>query len=614
MSATYHADVNLPATPDFPIDHPETRNIAQKWLDQLQSTLSGGSTFDLSDLLYSESWWRDMLTFDWDFHTLKGLEKVQSYVSQHQSRAQIKNLRLADEAKIAPAVEIPEKGTTWISAMFEFDTSCGNGSGVVYLTQEHPTGPWKAYSVYTALQGLKGFEDRVGVKRLEGTVDSMPGGIDRGTWIERRRRQIEFEDEEPTVLVIGAGQSGLNVSARLQTIGISCLVIDQNERVGDNWRNRYRTLVTHDHVDVTHLAYLPFPKNWSKYSSKDKLADWFEAYATLMELNVWLKTTIKSAEFDETQQRWSVTLIRDGAEREIRPHHVVWCAGQFGVEKVPNLANQSLFQGTVYHSKAHRDAALVNPKGKKVIVVGTGNSGHDIAEDFYQNGAQVTMIQRGATYVLGQAGIPLLPENAFVENDKIPQDVVDILTESLPWPVALALFRPNTRDVLEADKELLEGLKRSGFELDNGPHEQGITGLFVHRGGGYFIDFGCSQLIIDGKIKLAHCTEGVTGFDERHVLLGDGTRLEADIVVLATGYHGPLESVRKVLGSKVADQCHKETWGLDEQGEFNTLWRPSGHPGFWFMGGNLAQSRVYSRFVALQVAATEAGLVNPLPN
>ncbi|KAL4813821.1 hypothetical protein BDW67DRAFT_187410 [Aspergillus spinulosporus] len=603
----------LPQAPGLSPTGLRPYDIAQQWTFQADAQLRS-NTPNLSGVLHQDSWWRDMLAFDWDFHTIRGRDNIFDYIVTHQPRAHVKGITLVTLPGQEPIAEKPQEGTTWVRAMFDFETYCGSGSGVVYLTCH--ASEWKAFAVYTALQEIRGFEARIGRRRPEGTVESMPGGIAQGTWVERRHKQVEFAQEDPTVLILGAGQSGLNISARLQSMGISCLAIDQNKRVGDSWRNRYRTLVAHDHVNVTHLAYLPFPKTWPKYSSKDKLADWFEAYATIMELNIWLESTVQSAKYDESQQRWTVTIRRKDQYRIIRPSHIIWCGGQFGVEKIPSLPTLSVFRGTVYHSKYHRDAGLLSPSGKKVVVVGTGNSGHDIAQDFHENGAEVTLLQRGGTYVLGQAGLPLLPENAFVDDELhvarvLPLDVVDLLSESLPWPVAFELLRQNTRKILTADRDLLNGLKQSGFKLDYGPNKQGIIGLYVQRGGGYYIDFGCSQLIIDGGIRIHQCAEGIVGFDEHHLLLGDGSRLEADIIVLATGYHSSLEAVRKVLGPEVAGRCNKQVWGLDKAGEFNTVWRPSGHPGLWFMGGNLAQSRVYSRFVALQVAAINAGLVGP---
>ena len=218
------------------------------------------------------------------------------------------------------------------------------------------------------------------------------------------------------------------MGARLQSLGLSSLIIDKNDRVGDNWRKRYRvgsyllmqeflanwckTLVTHDPAEFTHLAYLPFPKNWPQFTPKDKLGDWFEAYASIMELNVWLQTSVASATYNDTTGEWNVTVSRgDGSKRTLRPRHVVWCTGHSGEARVPHFPGQDSFQGTVYHGSQHRDASETDVRGKKVVVVGTGNSGHDIAQNFYENGADVTMLQRSGTYVLtADKGVHMMHE------------------------------------------------------------------------------------------------------------------------------------------------------------------------------------------------------------
>lgn len=149
------------------------------------------------------------------------------------------------------------------------------------------------------------------------------------------------------------------------------------------------------------MAYLPFPQNWPQFTPKDKLGDWFEAYASIMELNIWMQTSIVSADYDEAAKQWTVVLVRgDGSRRTVHPRHVVWCTGHSGEAKVPSFAGQESFKGEVYHGSQHRDASESDVRGKKVIVVGTGNSGHDIAQNFYENGAEVTMLQRSGTYVL----------------------------------------------------------------------------------------------------------------------------------------------------------------------------------------------------------------------
>lgn len=165
------------------------------------------------------------------------------------------------------------------------------------------------------------------------------------------------------------------------------------------------------------MAYLPFPKNWPQFTPKDKLGDWFEAYASIMELNVWTKTTLTNASFDDDNTQWTVEVIRDGNQRTLKPKHVVFCTGHAGEPLVPSFPGQSEFKGQVYHGSQHQEASGSNIKGRKVVVVGTGNSGHDIAEDFCVNGADVTMLQRRGTYVLTlDKGVFMLHEGMHEDN------------------------------------------------------------------------------------------------------------------------------------------------------------------------------------------------------
>ncbi|KAL4775076.1 hypothetical protein BDW60DRAFT_226712 [Aspergillus nidulans var. acristatus] len=606
--AQNHYIIQLPQTP---LLHraPEPRSIAQKWITEFEVLLRNNDFSKLPQLFHEDSWWRDLLCLTWDFHTIQNLSGITAFLTENQPRARLFGFRLQHEGKFQPRLEHPAPGLTWISTIFFFETSTGRGSGVFRLTQDKE-GVWKAYAIYTSLQELRGMEEPVGLRRVYGTTETMPGGLAGGTWIERRKRQILFDEEEPTALIVGAGQAGLNVGARLQSLGVSCLIVDRHERIGDNWRKRYRTLVTHDPVEFTHMAYLPFPKNWPEFTPKDKLGDWFEAYASIMELNVWTKTSVTGATYDEAKKEWAVTISRgDGSERVLRPRHLVWCTGHSGEPLVPTFPDQEKFKGTIYHATKHQDASQHDVKGKKVTVVGTGNSGHDIAQNFYENGADVTMLQRRGTYVITQdKGIFMMHEGLHEENGP-PTEECDLIAESLPYPVRFALDVHFTKRAFEAEKDLMMGLQKAGFELDHGIDGAGISRAYMTRGGGYYIDVGCSQLIADGKVKVRRSPDGIAGFTERGLVLKDGGVLESDIVVLATGYDNMRTTVRKTLGGKIADRL-RDVWDLDEEGELNSMWRPSGHPGFWYMGGNLALCRIYSKFLALQIKAVEAGLVD----
>jgi hypothetical protein len=214
--------------------------IAQKWITSFESALLSGEVAGFAKVLHQDCWWRDMLALSWDLRTVHGLPNVTSYLSDNLSHTTPHNLRLQETGKFVPAFGTPIEGLEWVESMFDFDTKVGRGSGMLRLVQG-ADGIWKGQMIYTALQELKGFEDKAGMRRPHGGNESLIGSAaTKGNWLDRRARQLEFLDEEPTVLIVGAGQSGLNMGARLQALGISCLLVDKNERIGDNWRNRYK--------------------------------------------------------------------------------------------------------------------------------------------------------------------------------------------------------------------------------------------------------------------------------------------------------------------------------------------------------------------------------------
>lgn len=155
-----------------------------------------------------------------------------------------------------------------------------------------------------------------------------------------------------------------------------------------------------------------------------------------------------------------------------------------------------------------------------------------------------------------------------------PTEEADIISESLPFPVQFALSSDFTNRVRNVEKDTLEGLEKAGFKLDFGVDGGGIARQYMTRGGGYYIDVGCSPLIIDGKIKVKQSPEGISGLNERGLVLKDGSPLEADIVVLATGYDNMRTTVRKVLGDPIADRL-VDVWDLDEEGELNGVCLPT---------------------------------------
>lgn len=333
-----------------------------------------------------------------------------------------------------------------------------------------------------------------------------------------------------------------------------------------------QSLVTHDPVHYVHMAYLPFPSTWPTFTAKDKLGNWLESYASVMELNVWTGTTITNAAYNDSSKTWTVDLQREGeGKRTLSPKHIILCTGHPRKPMIPAFPGQDKFKGQIYHASQHRDTSLSGiVKGQTVLVVGTGVSGHDIVQNFYENDASVTMLQRGGTYVLTtEKGLRMMHRGMYEEGGP-PIEDVDIIAQSLPNPIQFALSVGFTQLVKEAEKETLEGLEKAGFEIDFGVDGSGALRKYLTTGGGYYPDVGCSQLIIDRKIKVMRSPDGIKQFGETGVVLADGRKVEADLVVLAMGYENMKTSVEKILGEKAAERC-KKVKDLDEEGEFNAV-------------------------------------------
>jgi putative flavoprotein involved in K+ transport len=210
---------------------------------------------------------------------------------------------------------------------------------------------------------------------------------DRVTWLAaRQREQAELGySQQPYVLIVGGGQGGIGLAARLKQLNVPAIVIERHARAGDSWRSRYDSLTLHDTVWFDHLPYIPFPSHWPVYTPKDKMGDWLEAYTTLMELNYWTSTACKHAVYDEATATWTVEVERDGVPLTLRPAHLVLATGMSGFPKMPSFAGAETFEGELYHSSRYRSGAIY--RGKHAVVVGSNNSAHDICQDLWEHGA-----------------------------------------------------------------------------------------------------------------------------------------------------------------------------------------------------------------------------------
>lgn len=587
-----------PAGVDAGLD-PDPHRLAVGWLAGLTAAIADGDRDQLVGLLGADSWWRDQLVLGWDLRTHRGADPIADVVAAAAPAAGLTDLAPTPD-RPASLVDAGD-GVQYVQAFFGFRTAVGRGEGVLRMLPD-ADGVWRAWTVLTALSELTGSEERTGHRRPVGN----PHGRSGPTWAERREREQAFEDREPEVVIVGGGQSGLALGARLSQMGVDALIVDAQPRVGDAWRNRYRSLSLHDPVWYDHMPYLNFPETWPVYMPKDKIADWLEHYAGAFDLNVWTSSRLVSGDYDDAAGVWTVVVRReDGTERTLRPQHLVMATGITGRARVPSFHGQDGFAGVIEHSSTYQGTSDV--AGRRAVVVGAATSGHDIAQDLHDRGAQVTMVQRSSTYVMStEHGVPALMGGLY-EQDGPPTEVADLLFVSFPHDLLGRLHVGLTESLKQADAELLAGLERAGFALDFGEDGSGLFMKVLRKASGYYIDVGASELIISGAIAVAQGA-GVERFEPDAVVLTDGRRLEADLVVLATGYETVREQVGDLLGEATAGRM-REAWGLDEEGELNGAWRPTGHPGLWYMVGNLAMGRYYSRIVALQLAARLRGVV-----
>jgi cation diffusion facilitator CzcD-associated flavoprotein CzcO len=578
--------------------HSNAPGEAQRWLASFEAALQVRDTAAATGMFLKDGLWRDLLAFTWNIETMAGRAAIETALRATLARTGPVNFRIPPR-RTAPRW-INRASTECIETIFEFETAFGPCHGIVRLVPDPQSAQLRAWTMNTNLQELRGHEDAF--KRRAPEDSTRDFGAEN--WSDRLTKQRAFADRDPAVLVVGGGHAGLSIAARLQQLGIDTLIVDRHKRIGDNWRTRYHSLTLHNEVFVNHLPYLPFPPNFPVYIPKDKLANWFEFYVEAMELNFWTGTELVSGSYDNARREWSVTLKRsDGTNRVMHPRHLIFATGVSSIPTFPDLPGLKDFAGHVVHSGSFADAGKW--KGRKALVLGTGTSGHDVAQELQAHGADVTIIQRSKTYVVS---LKEAQSVYAVYSEGILFDDCDLLATSLPYPVLQRSYQLSTARSRIVDKELLEQLAARGFRLWFGEDETGFQMMYLRYGGGYYFNVGCSDLIVAGKIKLLQFSD-IDKFVADGARLKDGSTVPAELLVLATGYLNQQETVRRYLGDTIADTIGP-VWGFDEGGELRNMWRRTAQPGLWFTAGSLAQCRIFSRYLAIQIKALEEGLLN----
>jgi len=577
-------------------------------LSKLGTALEAGDIDAAIHLFQADCHWRDLVTFTWNLKTLEGREEIRDMLQSQL--AAIKPSGFVQDGK-EPASE----GGGVTEGWFEFETATARGYGHIRLKDG------LIWTLLTTMSELKGHEEPKGMRRPMGAEH----GHDRNrrTWKEKREAEASElgYSEQPYVVIIGGGQGGIALGARLRQLGVPTIIIEKNERPGDSWRKRYKSLCLHDPVWYDHLPYIPFPENWPVFTPKDKVGDWLEMYTKVMELNYWGSTTCKSAQYDEAKGEWTVVVNRAGEDVVLRPKQLVLATGMSGKPNVPKIQGQDIFKGEQQHSSQHPGPDAY--ADKKVVVIGSNNSAHDICAALWEAGADVTMLQRSSTHIvksdsLMEIGLGDLYSERAVASGMTTRKA-DLIFASLPYRIMHEFQIPIYDRIREKDADFYAALEKAGFMLDFGDDESGLFMKYLRRGSGYYIDVGACDLVIDGSIKLKSGAD-VSHFTENAVVLRDGTELPADLVVYATGYGSMNGWAADLISREVADKVGK-CWGLGSnttkdpgpwEGEQRNMWKPTQQQALWFHGGNLHQSRHYSQYLSLQLKARQVGLETPV--
>ena len=172
---------------------------------------------------------------------------------------------------------------------------------------------------------------------------------------------------------------------------------------------------------------------------------------------------------------------------------------------------------------------------------------------------------------------------------------------------------PRTQEPAEEaarlDADLINRLENAGFRIDH-DDVYGWQFKFMNRGGGYYFNVGCSELVADGEVGLVQSSD-IETFVANGARMKDGTVIPADTVILSTGYKGPEAMVEKLMGKDVAERVGP-IWGWDDdEQELRNMWMRTGQPGLWFIAGSFAQCRIYSKYLGMQIKACLEGLIPP---
>ncbi|KAM5346055.1 hypothetical protein ACJ41O_009060 [Fusarium nematophilum] len=481
------------------------------------------------DQLYADAFWRDLLAFTGTFRTFHTPRTISTAWQELSARTEP-----SDFIFTPGTAQVKRFGPVgWIEGRFTFKTGGqhrGEGSGIIFIvpTEEQR---WKVWLISTILESLDAF----------GNPDAPPSVtklVNSATAATNGRDSRQDKEETATdVLIVGAGQNGICLAARLKALGVEAMALEKEDAVGANWTSRYDSVKLHT---GKHFAHLPFEYTFAGdeypyFLRGTDLAKGYRDYVSRYGIDVRLSTVVESVAWVTNSKSWKVHAVQHGKRWDIKAKHIVFATGAGGQQ----------------------------PKFPSVPA-------HDVAVDMVEAGlSSVTMVQRNPT--------PVLPARWFLQAHTQLYNEASIITESdrreysLPLTFYRNLAETLMKKLATEEPEQFDSLEQAGFKVVRVPNPLKIM---FERQGSHYLDVGGSQKIIDGEIRIKQGE--IKNYVATGLQLADGSTLEADVVVFCTGFENNMRTmVESIVGPELLEQLDHH-WYVDKEGEVRGAFKTVG--------------------------------------
>ncbi|KAK3897970.1 hypothetical protein C8A05DRAFT_38453 [Staphylotrichum tortipilum] len=616
---TMMKEQRLPEVPKDLINFEATNNEeatarAQAALDTLNTALAFNDVEALEQCFHKpQAYWKDVLVLTWHFRTFTGAGTIAASLLGLMALRGLEGLVTMDgEARFSP----PTPTLQFIDCSISFKTTkpAVRGTGKIALVPIKD-GEKVEYKIWVLSTWINDLEEHPENPALLQSPSTTPAGVE------------QFETD---VLIMGGGNAGITLSARLKALGVDSLMLERNANVGDNWALRYECMRFHVPTSACELPFMPYHKHLHTphLLSGTDIAEHLQRYVATLNLNIQTSARILSTAYNQSTKRWTVRFSTPAGQRAAVAKHLVQATG-FCSQKpnMPPMADEGVYKGVSVHSASFKHAATLEEAGvKSVLIIGSANTAFDILSDCHLSSLSTTMLVRSPTYVVPLAYICDARCLGAYDLPNTPTAHLDRRFLTNPTIVDAHMMRGVLARLAAAEPSRYAALAAAGFPVvDSLNPEACLAHHLLERGGGHCVDVGGTGLVVEGKVGVRVGVEPV-GWMEKGVRLSDGSVVEVDAVVWCTGFADknargmaaeimggePEEVEDGVMGPLEIAARLDPTWGVDEEGEVRGMWKRHRFvENYWMVGGHAHHHRWHSRTVALQIKAELEGILPP---